>query len=224
MIVLAAGQGRRMNRSYPKMLISLKGKPLLHWTLQNLESCSAVDAVIVTVPSKWRKEFQRKIRFQNYRKFMALVNGGQARTDSTRNAIQALPKECEMVGIHDAARPFPTASHIKQCFDTARRKGAAILAVPATDTVKRVSNNLMILGTIPREQCWTAQTPQIFKRKIAEKIHGAARGAQFTDDASIAEFLGHKVAVVRSSYENIKVTTPNDLLAAEMILNQRKSS
>ncbi len=227
MIVLAAGEGKRMNRPYPKMLIPLRGKPLLHWTLANMERCAAVDQVIVTVPKKWRGLFEKKIPLRNYSKVSAWVNGGKERTDSTRNAMAALPDSCEVVGIHDAARPFVAGEHVKQCFEAAKRKGAAILAVPATDTIKVAAKNgsssqVTIERTVPRAQCWSAQTPQVFKRNIAETLHRKVRSGSFTDDASIAESLGYRVSIVPGSHENIKVTTPKDLIAAESFVKSLK--
>lgn len=222
MIILAAGEGKRMGRPYPKMLIPLRGKPLLHWTLANMERCAAVQGVIVTVPGKWRKEFEKKVRFQDYRKVSAVVDGGKERTDSTRNAMAALPETCEVVGIHDAARPFVSGELTGRCFEAAKRKGAAILAVPATDTMKVASDELTIERTIPRARCWAAQTPQVFKRNIAEQLHQSSRSAAFTDDASIAESLGYRVTIVPGSPDNIKVTTPKDLIAAESMLKKRK--
>lgn len=224
LIVLAAGEGKRMGKPYPKMLIPLKGKPLLAWTLANLEACSAVDAVIVTVPPQWRELFGKKVKFSAFKKVVAVIGGGSERTDSTRNAMKVLPEGAAWIGIHDAARPFASCDLIFKCFSAARKTGGAILAVPSKDTVKFVRKGGLIERTIPRAQCWAAQTPQVFRRDIAEKLHGTKRAGDFTDDASIAEHLGYKVAIVPGSYENIKITTPEDLHSAELMIKRKKNA
>ena len=153
--------------------------------------------------------------------------------DSTRNALKAVPPECLWIGIHDGARSFVACGLVRKCFEAARKSGAAILAVPAKDTIKiaRTSSNGGSIGiekTVPRPLCWAAQTPQVFRRDIAEKIHGSpppsknGRGFVFTDDASLAEAWGTQVAIVRGSYDNLKITTPEDLIWAETFLRRRK--
>jgi 2-C-methyl-D-erythritol 4-phosphate cytidylyltransferase len=225
-IVLGAGYGKRMGKTIPKMLIPVRGKPILYWTLKNLENCPIIHQVILTVPPDYRKIFKEKIQLWNFKKIYALVNGGKERTDSTRNALKHLPKECQWVGIHDGARPFVAQDLLKKCLRAAKSSGAAILGVPAKETIKMVSKNSIIRQTVPRDQCWLAQTPQIFRRDLAEKIHGlhgrtVKNTANYTDDASIAEAIGIRVRVVPGSYENIKITTPEDLVLAEFILKRR---
>ena len=197
----------------PKMFLTLLGRPLLYWTIHFLEKCSAVHSIVLVVPPGTRQRF-------NSKKIHAVVAGGRERTDSTRHAMRALPQGAEWVGIHDAARPFVVAAEVARVFQAARVTGSAILSVPAKDTIK-VSKGRNIDKTLPRELCWLAQTPQVFRRDIAEKIHASARSKHFTDDASIAESLGYSVRLVRGSYENIKITTPEDLVLAEKILQKR---
>ncbi len=168
------------------------------------------------------KMFQKKVSFSRYKKLCSVVRGGAERTDSARNALRALPKDSRWVGIHDAARAFVSAQNLKDVFQAAKKTGCAILAVPSKDTVKVAKGNSgVIQTTISRSLCWLAQTPQVFRRDIAERLHERRRGPQFTDDASIAESLGYRVALVQGSYENIKVTTPEDLPLAEKILKAR---
>lgn len=209
-----------MGKKIPKMLLPVRGRPLLYWALKSLER-SPVDGILLAVPAQWRREFERKLKGWKFRKVLGLVNGGAERTDSTRNAVAALPSACEWVGIHDGARAFVTPREVKACFEGARKTGGAILAVPSKDTVKVAAPGGRIERTIPRERCWAAQTPQVFRRDIAQKLHAQPRGKGFTDDASIAEKLGYKVAIVPGSYENLKVTTPEDLAIAEIILKRR---
>lgn len=210
-----------MGKNIPKMLIPVNKKPLLYWTLKNLEKCNLLDTIILTVPPEYKKLFQKRIKSWHFKKILAVTEGGKERVDSTKNALKLIPQECELVGIHDGARPFVSSFLMKKCFDAAKKWGAAILAVPSKDTVKIVKKNGEILKTIPRDSCWSAQTPQIFKRKIAESIHfKCKKKMNFTDDASIAELMGYPVKIVPGNYENLKITTPEDLILAEAILKR----
>lgn len=243
LIVLAAGEGRRMGKKIPKMLLPVMGKPLLYWALKNIEKCKVVEAVVVVVPPRYRDRFEREVEGWGLKKILAMVDGGSERTDSTRNALKKLPQDCGWVGIHDGARPFVDRELIQKCFKSAKKSGAAILAVPSTDTVKvafqpprrKKRNHLFIQETLPRERCWNAQTPQVFRKDIAERIHrliprgktspakNGWRKTVFTDDAGIAESMGYRVEIVPSSYENIKVTNPSDLIRAEQIIRRKKN-
>lgn len=216
-----------MGKKFPKMLIPVLGRPLLYWTLKNLEKCGAVHSIVVAVPADHRRVFETKIRRWRFKKIIAVVNGGREREDSTRNALRQVPKESRWIGIHDGARPAVSPALVKKCFESAKKYGSAILAVPCKDTIKMVGPDSCVEKTIPREACWAAQTPQVFHRKIAEKIHRInqrkkkSASAIHTDDASLAEAFGFKVRLVRSSYENMKVTTPEDLAALEKILKRK---
>lgn len=216
-----------MGSSQPKMLLEILGKPMLYWSLKVLEETSILDAIIVVAPKAYLAIFKSLIRSWNFKKVFKIVKGGKERVDSSRNALKVLPKECEWVGIHDGARAFVTAALIEKCFKAACKTGASILAVPAQDTIKVVQENLQIKRTIPRERSWLAQTPQVFRKDILEEMHNLdhphfqRNRSRYTDDASLAESLGYKVRIVPGSYENIKITTPKDLILAETILRER---
>lgn len=211
-----------MGGQRPKMLLRLAGRPLLYWALKNIERCKAVHSVVLAAPPEHRAAVERQVRAWGLRKVAAVVEGGKERVDSTRNALLALPKECRWVGVHDGARAFVAPELVERCFREARKTGAAILAVPSKDTVKVARADGCIRETVPRALCWWAQTPQVFRRDLAEKIHGKTvrNGAVVTDDASLAEAAGLRVRLVRGSYENIKVTTPEDLHTAASILKK----
>jgi 2-C-methyl-D-erythritol 4-phosphate cytidylyltransferase len=234
LIILAAGRGRRMGKTVPKMLLPVRGSPLIYWTLKNLDACRAFGSMVLVVPRPHRRSFERRLKTWRFKKLRAIVNGGRLRTDSTRNALRAIPRNFNLVGIHDGARPFVRPRLVEKCFREAQKFGAAILAVPCTDTVKlagasgkKKKGNLLVKKTLPRPLCWLAQTPQVFRRSIVEKMHlgegskGSGGRSAHTDDASIAESLGFNVRIVPGSYENIKVTTPDDLLVAELILKRK---
>lgn len=219
-----------MGSDLPKMLIPVLGRPLLYWTLKNLESCSAIHSIVLVVPSDYHSLFQKKVHRWHFKKIFAIVKGGEERIDSTRNGLIPIPAENQWIGIHDGARPFVSSPLIKKCFESAKKYGAAILAVPCKETVKVVQpGSFVIKKTIPRDQCWSAQTPQVFRRDIVEKMHRSKFPLtkktvqdRFTDDASIAESLGFKVQIVPGSYKNIKITTSEDLVVAKSILEKRE--
>jgi len=190
-----------------------------------MEDNSCVDAVVVAVPKKCRREINKNLLLWKFGKVVAVVNGGKERVDSTRNALKAVPAGCAFVGIHDGARALVEPHLVRECFRAAEISGAAILAVPSQDTVKVADRNLFIKKTVPRDMCWSAQTPQVFRRDVAENIHkkSPADGKSFTDDASLAERRGFRVKIVPGSYENIKITTPVDLRIAETILQKRRA-
>ena len=225
--MLCAGLGKRMGATLPKMLIPIAKKPLLYWTLSRLEKCSTLHGIVLAVPSDYLEVFKKNILKWKLKKIIAVVPGGTERTDSTRNALKVIPSQYQIIGIHDGARPFVDSQLIQNCYAAAEKNGAAILAVPVKETIKVTLKNNMIQKTIPRHQCWAAQTPQVFKREIVEKIHGKNfRSSQakniFTDDASIAESMGYPVKIVQGSYENIKVTTPEDLWVAERLVRRKQ--
>jgi 2-C-methyl-D-erythritol 4-phosphate cytidylyltransferase len=157
--------------------------------------------------------------------FISVVAGGAERQDSVYNALRRLPLDCEWVMIHDGVRPFASSRLLKETLETARIDGAAIAAIPSTDTVKRVKGEL-VLETLPREQIWLVQTPQVFRKEIILRAYDEARmrGWTGTDDASFVERMGIPVAVVRGERSNIKVTTPEDLSWAAWLLADRSSS
>jgi len=214
-----------MGAKRPKMLIPLLGRPLLYWALKNLERCPAVGCMVVVAPASHRRLFEKKIWEWNFGKVVSVVNGGKERADSARAALNAVPAGCEVLGIHDGARPFVSPLLVGRCFKSAKKFGAAILAVPSKDTIKVVGRGQTIQKTLPRDRCWSAQTPQVFRYSIARRIYQLRRNSlkkRFskipTDDASLAESLGVPVRIVPGSYENIKITTPNDMILAETLL------
>ena len=212
-----------MGRKVPKMFLPLCGRPILYWTLFFLDRCPTIHRIVLAVPPEYRARVQRKIQNWKFDKVHAVVAGGQERADSTRNALRALPAGTIWVGIHDAARPFVSENLIRRVYQGARPTGCACLAVPSKDTVKLSQpSRPRIEKTLPRARCWLAQTPQVFRREIAEKIHRNSPRARFTDDASLAESKGYSVALVPGSYENIKITTQEDLSLAERILKSRR--
>ena len=156
----------------------------------------------------------------NLKKVAGIIPGGKERQDSVRAGIEALDGDAELVIIHDAVRPFITAGLIENCIRAAEEEGAATVGVPVKDTVKEVGPDGRILRTCDRSLLWLTQTPQVFRRDIIENAHRAAvrDGFRGTDDTSLVERLGISVRMIRGDYENIKITTPEDLILAEALL------
>jgi 2-C-methyl-D-erythritol 4-phosphate cytidylyltransferase len=222
-VIVAAGQGKRMGRKTNKQYLNFMDKPVLAHTLEVFEKHPLIDGVIVVT----REEEislcnERVIMPFKFNKIINVVPGGKERQDSVYQGLKALPSQCELVVVHDGARPLLTLDLMTEVINTAQRDKAAILAVPVKDTVKRVAQGLVI-STIPRAEVWAVQTPQVFSKELILKAyeHAYQQGFYGTDDASLVEMLGENVRIVHGSYENIKMTTPEDLIIGEAILQRR---
>ncbi|MCX5720982.1 MAG: 2-C-methyl-D-erythritol 4-phosphate cytidylyltransferase [Nitrospirae bacterium] len=223
-LVPAAGRGLRMGGSTPKQFLALGGEPLIIQSLLALQAAAVVDQIILAVPSADIDYCQREIVAKHrFTKVTKVVAGGAERQDSVRHALAEVPSGTEIVLVHDAVRPFLTQGMIDEVVAVARKHGAAIVALPMRDTVKQVRPDGMIERTVDRTPLWLAQTPQAFRRDWIEEAHrkAHAEGVRATDDAFLVEWLGHAVAVVEGSGENIKVTRPEDLVIGEAILASR---
>jgi 2-C-methyl-D-erythritol 4-phosphate cytidylyltransferase / 2-C-methyl-D-erythritol 2,4-cyclodiphosphate synthase len=216
-IIAAGGSGRRLGASVPKQLLDVGGRTLLERSIDAFRSHPAVDEVIVAVPAEmlvappsWL-DGARNVR---------LVAGGERRQDSVANAFAAVPETVDIVLVHDAARPFVTSDVISRAIEGAVAHGAAIAALPVSDTVKRVAideakaGGSVIVETLPREEIFLAQTPQAFRREVLQSAIAAGRSAEATDEAMLAERAGYRVHVVLGDPGNGKVTTAADLAGA----------
>ncbi|NOT21862.1 MAG: 2-C-methyl-D-erythritol 4-phosphate cytidylyltransferase [Nitrospiraceae bacterium] len=225
-LVPAAGRGLRMGGSVPKQFLSIGGEPLIVQSLRVLQAASAIDQIVLAVPSADIEYCEREIVARHrFTKVTRVVAGGAERQDSVRCALAQIPSDTEIVLIHDAVRPFVTQRMVEEVVAAARKEGAAIIALPMRDTVKQVRKDGMIERTVDRNPLWLAQTPQAFRRDWIETAHrkGQIEGVQATDDSFLVEWLGHSVAVVEGSGENIKVTRPEDMVIGEAILAARKA-
>jgi len=210
------------------MSLRLPGKPrkpflkMLWHTLKAFANLADISEFIVALHADDLHKFE-KSQFQSLLKGKTLktVKGGRSRSASVQAALRVLDARATLVAIHDAARPLVAKSLIRQVIDTARARGAAIAAVPVTDTIKAVDRRLRITQTVPRENLWLAQTPQVFRKKIILEAYRQA-ASPATDDASLVENLGYPVYVVRSSPANLKVTTEEDLLLPGALLKGKR--
>jgi len=223
-LVPAAGQGKRMGGAHSKPYLLLEGKPILAHTLLELERCPLVDEVVLMVErgeiERARASVVEEFRLQ---KVGAILAGGVQRQDSVWEGLKTIQDDCDLVMVHDGVRPFISQEMLARSIQGAVDSGASIAGMPAKDTVKLVSAQNMVLKTPDRKSVFLVQTPQTFKRDILLRAYRQAMedGFYATDEASLVERLGLQVRVVEGSYENIKITTPEDLVVGEMILRKR---
>lgn len=223
-IIVAAGKGTRMNAGMNKLFMLINGKPLLAHTLQIFQSCKAIDSIIIVTG---REEMQlckeQILDTYGFDKVDKLVCGGRERQQSVRNGIIELDENCSIVVIHDGARPIVSDDIIERCMEGAELYGAVSAGMPVKETIKLVNEEDFVEYTPERERVWITQTPQAFKKDIIREAHEIAdiKGIKGTDDAFLVERMGIKVKMIEGSYENIKVTTPEDLIIAETIMNKK---
>ena len=216
-IIVAAGSGTRMGR--PKQFLPLLGRPVVEWSLRAFEELPGVKEIALVLTKEDIRE--HRARFISSR--IKLVEGGSTRMGSVRNGLAALSKKTDVIAVHDGARPLITKDLLTAVIQEAGRSGAALLAVPVKDTLKNVDGKeLWISQTPDRSSHWLAQTPQCYRREILEEaLNQFSKDALATDESQLVERAGHRVKVVPSAYENIKITTPEDLEVAEAFLLKR---
>jgi 2-C-methyl-D-erythritol 4-phosphate cytidylyltransferase len=222
-IIVAAGSSRRMG--FDKLFALLGGKPVIAHTLNALERTDCVNEIILVGRVERLPELQELVRCADSRKVRHVVAGGQHRQDSVRAGLNLLAPGARYVAVHDAARPFITPEQIGRVFELARQHGAAALAEPITDTLKRADENRFVSGGVDREGLYAMQTPQVFSRDLLVEAYDAvaANKLSITDEVSAVEHLGAKVLLVPNDQFNPKITFPRDLLLAESFLSQRSS-
>ncbi|USG66023.1 2-C-methyl-D-erythritol 4-phosphate cytidylyltransferase [Brevibacillus ruminantium] len=221
-VIVAAGSGKRMGAERNKLWLLLGGEPIWTRTVRLFTSHPEIGEVVLVVNSQDHDEILAWIHQEQLK--VTVVLGGAERQDSVKNGLTALSSDCSYVLVHDAARPFVTSEQISEMIRQVRLDGASIMAVPVKDTMKVVGADGIVQSTPARESLWAVQTPQAFLVSLLKEAHEAAaeKGKTGTDDAMLVEWLGHAVSVVRGSYENIKITTPDDLWFGEEILRRRK--
>lgn len=220
-ILPAAGQGKRMGAGINKLLLELNNMPVLIHTLLAFEGDEDCEGMILAVNPGEQEQIISLLDKYKIKKRVIFVAGGAERQQSVYNGLKAV-RGSSLVLVHDAARPFITKGLIDALVEAAERDGAAIAAVPVKDTVKKVAGN-HVVETIERSSLWAVQTPQAFRVSVLIEAHKKAELEEFlgTDDASLVERLPHPVAIVPGDYNNIKLTTREDLVFAEAILKQR---
>lgn len=223
-LIPAAGMGRRMGKAVAKQFLPLGDKPMLAHTLLAFQRASEIDEIIPILSKEDMESCLRDVIEQYHiTKVRTLVVGGKERQDSVMNGLQKLEKDAAVVLVHDGVRPFVTAAMIKESVDLAKKGDCIAVGVPLKDTVKVVDDKQLVRQTLERSRLWAIQTPQAFPVKILKQAYERSYREKMygTDDATLVERTGGKVRVIMGSYENIKITTPEDLILAEEILKRR---
>ena len=230
-ILPAAGLGTRMGADTPKQFLSLDGVPVLLFTLRRLAACPAITDFIIATRGEEVDSVTASVAAENLGRPVQVVRGGDSRQDSVANALAEVPAEANLILVHDAVRPLVTVSQIERVIAEADACDAAILGIPAMDTVKEVkraslpNDVALITATIPRERVVLAQTPQVFRASLLLEAFARARqdGVTASDEAGLVERIGRDVHVVVGSEQNLKITRPGDMELAEFYLRQERS-
>ncbi len=224
LLIPAAGSGKRMGADRNKLLLKVRSKTLIAWTLLAAEAASAISWIgIMSQPHDW-EDFKAILADLKLTKPVEFIPGGATRQESVYNGLQALPGNAEQVLIHDGARCLATPDLFNACAAAILHCPGLIAAIPVKDTIKVVGESGIIQSTPSREQLWAAQTPQGFDVKLLKECHadGVRQGWEVTDDAALFEKCGLEVRIVPGEETNLKVTTPQDLAIAEFILSNRE--
>jgi 2-C-methyl-D-erythritol 4-phosphate cytidylyltransferase len=232
-ILPASGLGTRMGAEMPKQFLVLDGTPIVLHSLRRLASCPLITDIVIATRPDVVESLQATIRAEKFSQNVRVVRGGDSRQESVSAALREVSNDTEIILVHDAVRPFVTVDQITRVIEEARKCQAAILGIPAMDTVKEVKRAslpedvALITGTIPRERVVLAQTPQVFSAKLLREAFARAEsdGVNVSDEAGLVERLGRDVHVVLGSERNIKITRPADMELARFYLElERKKS
>ena len=223
-IVLAAGDGRRIGGDTPKSYLPIAGRPLVLRTLDRMFSAPSVETVVLVVAAGEVARCESMLRSDaalKDRRWL-LQTGGATRQQSARRGLERVGSDTEVVIIHDGARPFVSTGLIDRCVEAAAEKHAVVVGLPVRDTIKAVSQEHWVQATRERSALWEIQTPQVFERKLIVTAHerAARDGAQVTDDAMVVERIGAPVYVLEGERTNFKITVPEDLWLAEMLIRE----
>jgi 2-C-methyl-D-erythritol 4-phosphate cytidylyltransferase len=229
-ILPAAGLGTRMGAETPKQFLELDGVPIVILSLRRVASCDLVTDIIVSTRGDEVARLEERIAAEKFKQNVRVVRGGDSRQDSVARALELVSNDTEIVLVHDAVRPFVTREQIARVIEEARNCKAAILGIPAMDTVKEVKRAslpedvALITATIPRERIVLAQTPQAFSTKLLKEAFARAQadGVNASDEAGLVERMGHDVHVVLGSERNMKITKPADMELARSYMERER--
>ena len=213
-VIAAAGSSQRMG-GVDKVFALLSGRPVLARVIDVFQGCSPVDQIVVVLSEQNLERGKQLIAEQGWSKVSDVCAGGRRRQDSVAAGLSRL-NNCKWVVVHDGSRPLVAVDLISRGLEAARETGAAVAAVPVTDTIKVAGDDGIVCQTPPRQNLWAVQTPQVFDHEIITGAYSRANG-DVTDDASLVEQLGCGVKIYMGSYDNIKITTPDDLALAEVL-------
>lgn len=220
-ILLSGGQGKRMGANMPKQYLPLLGLPIALHSLKTFCQLKEVKEVVVVCDPDYSDVFEGSI--DNLQIPLKFARPGKERQDSVFNGLQEIDGDSELVCVHDSARPLVSSEDVKKVLEDAAVHGAAVLGVPVKATIKEANTNSFVVKTLDRKTLWEMQTPQAMKPNLLRDGFELVKrdGLEVTDDVSIVEYLKHPVYITEGSYTNIKVTTPDDLLLAERLMNEK---
>jgi len=217
-VIVAAGGSQRMG-GVDKVLALLGGEPVLARTIDAFQNSSSIDQIVIVLSEPNLEPGKRLVAERGWSKVTEVCLGGRRRQDSVVAGLSRL-KDCHWVVIHDGARPLVTEDLISRGLAEAGTTGAAVAAVPVTETIKVAGEDRIVHQTPPRQNLWAVQTPQVFRYPMIAEAYRQAKG-EVTDDASLVEQLGYRVKLYMGAYDNIKITTPDDLALAEVLWHKR---
>jgi 2-C-methyl-D-erythritol 4-phosphate cytidylyltransferase len=227
-IIVAAGEGRRIGGDTPKIFAPLCGRPMVLRTLERFFSARTIGKVVLVVAADQLSRADALLRADDASKNhpWVLQSGGATRQESVRRGLERVDGDCGFIAIHDGARPFVSPALIDRSVEAAQSKGAVAVGLPVRDTIKLISTDRWIESTPPRAALWEIQTPQVFRREMILAAHewAARTGFEATDDAMLVEKRGEKVFVLDGERSNLKITFPEDLWLAEMMIQQGRIS
>ena len=222
-IVPAAGIGARLKAPTNKPFVLLDGKPIVVYSLEILEACPLIGSVIVVSHEQHINDFDKLLQKYKLTKVKHIVVGGRTRCQSVQNGLEALAPDTQYVVIHDGARPLISLELLSQSLNRCYEESAVIVGVPVKPTIKRVHpEKLLVEATFDRRVMWEIQTPQVFRKDIIVNAHQKNKDLLASDDSLLVERAGYKVKLVKGSYSNIKITTPDDLIIAKAFLDKDK--
>jgi 2-C-methyl-D-erythritol 4-phosphate cytidylyltransferase len=223
-VIVAAGEGSRLQSTVSKPYVMIAGRPLILHTLDRFAAAQTIAGVVLVVKEQDREQCEAMVRADPQSRALAwtIQPGGATRQESVRRGLQGVAADSDIVVIHDGARPFVPPRLIDLCVTEAHKKAAVVVGLPARDTIKIVSKTREVQATPDRGSLWEIQTPQAFHRQLIVRAHdwAAEKGLYGTDDASLVEWLGKPVYVLDGKRTNIKITVPDDLLIAETLVRQ----
>ena len=220
-IIVAGGSSQRMG--FDKLFAAIAGEPVIAHAIRAFERATSVSEIVVVAREQRHDEIRKITSGAEFTKIRAIVPGGKRRQDSVRAGLDRIDRDAKYVAVHDAARPLITPAQIEGAFEQCRVHGAAALAQPVNDTLKRADADLLVGGSVDRHQLYAMQTPQIFERKLIEDAYCAVQAGNIlvTDEVSAVERLGRKIALVVNYDFNLKITYPRDVPVADFILRKR---
>lgn len=226
-IIVAGGKGLRMGTDIPKQFLPVEGVPILMRTVSRFREYSGSLRIIVVLPKAQHDNWSRLCADYGFTVEHTVAEGGATRFHSVKNGLALVPDDARgVVGVHDGVRPFPSVDVIAGCYEAARTHGAAIPVTPVVETVRQLAGGAAVEGdvcdtpshTVPRDNYRIVQTPQAFDIQLLKQAYRQDYTDMFTDDASVVEAMGKQIALVRGNRENIKITTPFDIIVAGAVV------